>query len=161
MSIGSISQYSNSWQWQTQAAGNTTTPTSGSIDNTGSLAASGNISAFMQTFSADLQSMLAQAGTGASTTATQSVDSTTSANQTATNQPAQTAPHHHHHHGGEGDSMQTAANQMAGEIDQSVQSGTLSTAQIDQSASAFATDVMQALQSYGTATSVPTSSVIV
>ena len=37
-----------------------------------------------------------------------------------------------------------------GEIDPTVQGGSLSSDQINQSASVFASDVMQALQSYGT-----------
>ncbi len=45
--------------------------------------------------------------------------------------------------------MDNSANQLVGEIGQSLQGGTLSSGQINQSASAFAGDVMQALQSYG------------
>jgi hypothetical protein len=53
--------------------------------------------------------------------------------------------------------MEDMANQLVGQIGQAMQ-GTLSTDQINQSASAFATDVASALQSYGTTTSNSTGS---
>ena len=46
--------------------------------------------------------------------------------------------------------MNDAAQQLAAEIDPMLQNGSLSAGQVNQSASVFATDVMQALQSYGT-----------
>jgi hypothetical protein len=94
----------------------------------------------MQAFSADLQALLAQSGGNAGTAATSAAtgaDATASStNQTASSQAPGAVHHHHHHHSdGSGDG-----------------SGSLSTDQINQSASVFATDVMQALQSYGTTT---------
>ena len=81
MSIGSIGAYSNWWQSQNQAtAGSsaaTATSSSSSIPNTGSLAATSNMSTFMQSFSADLQSMLTQLGNETGSSATSSA--TTSA----------------------------------------------------------------------------------
>jgi hypothetical protein len=165
MSIGSIGAYSNWWQSQNQAtAGSsaaTATSSSSSIPNTGSLAATSNMSTFMQSFSADLQSMLTQLGneTGSSATSSATTSATSASSgsgnvdQTGTVQ-AQGAEHHHHHHhaggAGEGGSPQNAANQLVGETGQSLQGGTLSASQIGQSANAFAADVMQALQSYAT-----------
>jgi hypothetical protein len=177
MSIGSIGTYSSWWQSQNQAAqaatgssAATAASSSSDIGNTGSLAATGNMSSFMQAFSADLQSMLTQLGNGTSSSATSSAtdasSGSSSIDQTGTAQ-AQGAEHHHHHHhhaGGAGDdgSPQNAANQLVGEIGQSLQGGTLSTSQVNQSASTFAADVMQALQSYGTTTpSASGSSIIV
>ena len=46
--------------------------------------------------------------------------------------------------------MNDAAQQLAAEIDPMLQNGSLSAGQVNQSASVFATDVMQALRSYGT-----------
>ena len=164
MSIGSIGAYSNWWQSQNQAAqtatgssATTTANSNSSITNTGSLAAASNMSTFMQSFSADLQSMLTQLGneTGGAATSSATTASSGSGNvdQTGTAQ-AQGAEHHHHHHhaggAGEDGSPQNAANQLVGEIGQSLQGGTLSASQISQPANTFAADVMQALQSYGT-----------
>jgi hypothetical protein len=175
MSIGSISGSTNWWQNQaTQAAsisnaGTTAaaSPTSDSITNTGTVAA-GNVSSFMQSFSADLQAMLTQLGDEANpsaTSATSSAASTSTSTSTATSSSttasatnptdptqSQGEVHHHHHHmqgGDEGGSMANTANQLVGEIGQSSQGGTLGAGQINQSASVFAGDVMQALQSYG------------
>jgi hypothetical protein len=176
MSIGSISGSTNWWQNQVAQAsassnvGTTaaTSPTSGSITNTGTVAAS-NVSSFMQSFSADLQAMLTQLGDEAnpsSTSATSPAASTSTATGTSTAAGSTTASatnttdptqsqgevHHHHHHmhgGGEGGSMDNTANQLVGQIGQSLQGGTLGSGQISQSASVFAGDVMQALQSYG------------
>jgi hypothetical protein len=104
--------------------------------------------------------MLTQMGNEASTSAsTPSATSASSATASATSatDPSQNpnaVHHHHHHHGqGEGGSMDGDANQLVGEIGQSLQGGTLSTSQINQSANLLATDVMQALQSYGTSAS--------
>lgn len=57
--------------------------------------------------------------------------------------------------------MQEAANQLVGEIGQSVQGGTQTTSQINQSASLFATDLMQAMQSYGSTMPLASTSSIV
>jgi hypothetical protein len=168
MSVDGISGSSNWWQWRNQITQDSTTSNAtsasstsaagNSIVNTGSVSAT-DLSTFMQAFSADLQSMLVQLGDSSSTTA---ASSTTTASQSATSTDSSSASqssntiHHHHHHGGEGGSTQDAADQLVGEIGQSLQGGTLTTDQINQSASAFATDVMQALQSYGTTT--PTGS---
>ena len=161
MSIGSIGAYSNWWQSQNQAAtgssaATATSSSSNNITNSGSLAATSNMSTFMQAFSADLQSMLTQLGNATSASATSSTTSASSASssidQTGTTQ-AQGAEHHHHHHhaggAGEDGSPQNTANQLVGEIGQSLQGGTLTAGQINQSASVLAGDVMQALQSYG------------
>jgi hypothetical protein len=101
--------------------------------------------------------MFAQSGSNAGTATTPAAtgaDATaTSTSQTASNQAPGAVHHHHHHHSdgsGDGGSMNGAAQQLAAEIDPMLQGGSLSTGQINQSASVFATDVMQALQSYGT-----------
>jgi hypothetical protein len=135
MTIGAIGGYQSWWQWRNQPATNSDN-SNNAITNTGSPAASANTSAFIQAFTGDLQSLLAQSGSNAATT-----DPT---NQTATNQTNEVPRHHHHHHGG-------------GEIGQSPQGGTLSSGQINQSASLFASDVFQALQAYGTATPMASS----
>jgi hypothetical protein len=170
MSVDGISSASNWWQWRSQAAQGSTTSNAtsaasasaagNSIVNTGSVSAS-DLSTFMQAFSADLQSMLVQLSGSTSTTAASSTttasQSSMSTDPSSTNQSSNTVHHHHRHHGGEtGSSTQGAADQLVGEIGQSLQGGTLTSDQINQSASAFASDVMQALQSYGTTT--PTSS---
>jgi hypothetical protein len=178
MSIGSISGSTNWWQNQvaqasaSSNAGTTSaaSPTSDSITNTGTVAAS-NVSSFMQSFSADLQAMLTQLGDEANTSATSATSATSPAASTSTATGTSTAAgsttasatnptdptqsegevhhHHHHHGGGEGGSMDNTANQLVGQIGQSLQGGTLGSGQISQSASVFAGDVMQALQSYG------------
>jgi hypothetical protein len=51
--------------------------------------------------------------------------------------------------------MRNIANQMAGEIGQSLQNGTQSAAGISSSASTFAADIIQAMQSYGSTTATP------
>jgi hypothetical protein len=156
MSIGGVGSYSNWWQWQGQVA--QTAANSNAVANTGSPAAAANISGFMQAFSADLQSALTQYASESSQSATASTTTTNTAAdpaaQTAANQPKGTVHHHHRHAhaGGGGGSIEQAATQAAGEIDQSLQGGSLTTSQIDQSASAFATGLMQALQSYGSTT---------
>jgi hypothetical protein len=160
MSISSISGYSNLWQWQslqnrgTSGSGATTD----SITNSGTVSSNTNLVAYMQAFSADLQSMLTQMGSDASASAN-SINNTGSTSSTTASATSSTDPtqnpdavhHHHHHHGGagEGGSMDDAANQLVGEIGGATQSGTLTSSQISQSASLFATDVMQALESYG------------
>jgi hypothetical protein len=170
MSIGSIGAYSSWWQSQNQAtqattgssAATATSSSSNNITNSGSLAATSNMSTFMQAFSADLQSMLTQLGneTGGSAASSATGTGSSDIDQTGTVQ-AQRAEHHHHYHhaggAGEDGSPQNAANQLVDEIGQSLQGGTLSASQIGQSASTFAADVMQALQSYGTTTT-PSSS---
>jgi len=174
MSINSVSGNPNWWNWQSQAAqassgsaatGSTTAITTGdSIANTGTVAAASNLSTFLQAFSADLQAMLVQTANAAGTTgATQAATGGTGTQASSTsqidpNQPQQGVHHHHHHHGGgdEGGSMQTAANQLVGNIGQTLQNGTLTSNGISNTASAFAADVMQALQSYGT--TMPTAS---
>jgi hypothetical protein len=171
MSIGSISGSTNWWQNQVAQAsaspnvGTTSaaSPTSNSITNTGTVAAS-NVSSFMQSFSADLQAMLTQLGDEANTSATSTTSaaastgtatsSSTAASATDPTDPTQSQGevHHHHHHmhgGGEGGSMDHTANQLVSQIGQSLQGGKLGSGQITQSASVFAGDVMQALQSYG------------
>ena len=57
--------------------------------------------------------------------------------------------------------MDSAAHQLVDEIGRTVQNGSLSAGQITQSASAFASDVMQALQSYGTTASTAAGTSIV
>jgi hypothetical protein len=156
MSITGVNGYTNYWPWQNQGAqsstgSSATTTSSNSISNTGSTTASSNMAAFMQTFSADLQSMLTQMGNEASTSA--STSSTTASATSATDPSQNPDTVHHHHHHGQGGSMDGDANQLVGEIGQSLQGGTLSTSQINQSANLLATDVMQALQSYGTSAS--------
>lgn len=155
MSITGINTYTSYWPWQDQntqsASGSSTTSTS-SISNTGTASASSNMAPFMQAFTADLEAMLTQVSDEASTSAS---GASTTASATSATDPSQNpdAVHHHHHHHGQGGSMDGDVNQLIGEIGQSLQSGTLSTSQINQSASLLATDVMQALQSYGTSTS--------
>lgn len=173
MSIGSISGSTNWWQNQVAQASASTSagstaaasPTSDNITNTGTIAAS-NVSSFMQAFSADLQAMLTQLGDEANPSATSAATASTSTATSSSTTASATDPtdttqsqgevHHHHHHmhgGGEGGSMDNTANQLVGQIGQSLQGGTLSTGQITQSASVFAGDVMQALQSYGSTAS--------
>lgn len=161
MSIGGINGLSGWWQWQNQATQSAADITTGnaatssisnsSISNTGSVAAGGTLSSFMQAFSADLQAMLSQVGGDATPAAGSATDGITS--QTASQ--TQGTPHHRHHHhrdsAGVDGSMQGSANQL-GEIGQSRQGGSLSADQINQSASVVAAEVMQALQSYGAAT---------
>jgi hypothetical protein len=164
MSITSISGYTSLWPWQSPqnqgTSGSGTTATSGdSITNTGTISSNANVVAYMQAFSTDLQSMLTQMGSEASTAANSvnntGTTSSTTASATSSTDPTQNpnAVHHHHHHhgdsGGEGGSMDEAAEQLVGEIGGATQGGTLASSQITQSASLFATDVMQALQSYG------------
>ena len=165
MSIDGISSSANWWQWQSQAAQSTTgsnaasaapaNPASGTVTNPGSPTVTASLASFVQAFSADLQAMLTQS---ASESAAPPAPATTTTDPAATQPASQTAStntqgavHHHHHHGhggvGQGGSMQSAANRLVNEIGQSQAGGTLSPAE---SASAFATDVMQALQSYGT-----------
>jgi hypothetical protein len=160
MSVGNIGAYSNWWQWQSQAttgsnATTTASSASNSIANSGSPAATSNVSAFMQAFSADLEAMLTQLGSDSSSTTASATDTGTTASstgQTASNQASDTVQHHHHRHGScEDGPMDNAANRLVDEIGQTVQNGSLSSGQITQAASAFASDVMQALQSYGTA----------
>ena len=163
MSISSINGYTSLWQWpslQNQGTcGSGTTAASGdSITNSGTASSSGNLVAYMQAFSTDLQSMLTQMGSDATTSAN-SVNNTGTTSSTAASATSSTdttqnpnAVHHHHHHhggGGEGGSMDETANQLVGEIGGATQGGTLTASQITQSASLLATDVMQALQSYG------------
>ncbi len=143
MSIGSISGSTNWWQNQVAQASASTSagstaaasPTSDNITNTGTIAAS-NVSSFMQAFSADLQAMLTQLGDEANPSATASTSTATSSSTTASaTDPTDTTQsqgevHHHHHHmhgGGEGGSMDNTANQLVGQIGQSLQGGTLST----------------------------------
>jgi hypothetical protein len=162
MSVNSISAYSNWWQWQTQAttgSGATTTASTDSdnITNSGSLATTSNVASFLQAFSADLQAMLTQLGSDSTSTAASATSDTgttaSSTSQATASQASGTIHHHQHHHPSGSDedgSMDSAANQLVDEIGQTVQSGSLSSNQINQSASLFASDVMQALQSYGT-----------
>jgi hypothetical protein len=165
MSITGINGYANYWPWQNQgtqsSTGSSAATTSGNnISNTGSVSASSNMAAFVQAFSADLESLLTQMGNEAntsasatSTTANATSSSSTTASATSATDPSQNpnaVHHHHHHHDQGGGSMEGDANQLVGEIGQSLQGGTLSTSQINQSASLLATDMMQALQSYGT-----------
>lgn len=141
MSIGSISGSTNWWQNQVAQASASTSagstaaasPTSDNITNTGTIAAS-NVSSFMQAFSADLQAMLTQLGDEANPSATASTSTATSSSTTASaTDPTDTTQsqgevHHHHHHmhgGGEGGSMDNTANQLVGQIGQSLQGGTL------------------------------------
>ena len=185
MSIGSVGSDSNWWSYQSQATlasqatamattSAATSSSGGAIANSGTIAANTNIAGFLQAFSADLQAMLTQMGSTASNTApttaataatgtpaTGSASTANSTSQTASTQPQDgVAPHHHHHHsdGDQDDSMQTAANQLLGSIGQSLQGGSLSASGISNSASTFASDVMQAMQAYGSTT--PTTSTL-
>jgi trimeric autotransporter adhesin len=175
MSISGISAYSNWWQWLNQSTtsstssssttATTTSSTGDSITNSGSVAASSNLSSFLQAFSADLQAMLTQLGSDTTSTsaASSTTDSSSSSSQAASSQSQGTVHHHHHHEasdGSDGGSLDDAANQLVDEIGSSVQGGTLSSGQISQSASLFASDVMQALESYGTTTATTSASSI-
>lgn len=157
MSISAISGNQNLWQSQKQANASSSGSTAASsatdsIANTGSVSA-GNMAAFFQSFSSDLQSMLSQAGNTAS-------GATTS--QTAANQPV-AASHPRNHHGSEGGggSKQGSASQMTAQIGQDLSSGSLTATGISNSASTFAADVMQALRAYSSTASVATSSTVV
>jgi hypothetical protein len=103
-----IASTPQSWSWQRHegrppsgaaagkaAASNATS----SIANTGTISAS-NLNAFFQSFSADLQAMLAQAeGAAGSTAASQATNTQTSVDngaQAAVHQPLAGAHHHHH-----------------------------------------------------------------
>jgi hypothetical protein len=164
MSITSVGGYTSLWQWpslqnQATSGSSTNSTTSGSITNTGTVSSNGNLVAYMQAFSADLQSMLTQMGSDASASANAVTNtgttSSTTASATSPTDPTQNpnaVHHHHHHHGhgeGEGGSMDDAANQLVAEVGGATQGGTLTSSQISQSASLMATDVMQALESYG------------
>jgi hypothetical protein len=135
------------WQSQRQAGATPSGSAAASratdaIANTGSVSA-GNMAAFYQSFSADLQSMMTQAGSGASATGTAQTS------QTAANQPV--APHHrHHHHSGQGGgSLSGAENQLTAGTGQGLNNGSLTPGGIANSASVFAADAMQAMQAYG------------
>jgi hypothetical protein len=110
--------------------------------------------------------------TGSTTTASSSSSTTTSTtstatatdptSQTASNQDTDSVHHHHHHHHGDGDagqggSVQTAANQLVGDIGESPQIGSQTASGINNSASTFASDIMQAMQAYGGSTSTSAS----
>jgi hypothetical protein len=135
MSIGGVSGNNSPWQWNqahssglggavtAQAAASSATD---GIANTGSVSA-GTMGAFFQSFSQDLQAMLAQSGNGATT-------------QTVANQPMAGAHHHHHHHGG-GGATQGATSQMTAQMGLDDGAG----------ASPSTATAMQALRAYGAA----------
>lgn len=104
MSISGINGNTHPWHWQSkatpgsasgQAAAGSATD---SIANTGSVSA-GNMTAFFQSFSADLQSMLSQGSPAAGSSP---------ATHAATSQPPVGAHHDRHHHGGSGSSSGAA-----------------------------------------------------
>ncbi len=149
MSISGIGGNASTWHWQQRASATTSgsAAASGAADaiaNTGSVSA-GNMAAFYQSFSADLQSMLSQSGQGASAT------TTAQTSQTAANQPVAVPHHHHHHHPsqGGGGPLNADANQRTSEIGRNLDNGSPSPSGISNSASIFASDVMQAIQAYG------------
>lgn len=153
MSITSVSSYMSVWQRPSLqnrgTSGSGTAAASGDATmNAGTVPTNGNAVAYMQAVSADLQSMLTQMGTDASSSAN-STDSagtnrTTTANATSSADPSQNpnALHRLHHHNGHGEgddgTMDDGAHQLVGGIDQ-----------ISNSASPFAIDVRHALASYG------------
>jgi hypothetical protein len=102
------------------------------------------------------------ASTATTSTTTTAADPTS---QTASTQDTSGVHHHHHHHGdgdgdgdgGQGGSMQTAANQLVGDIGESLQTGSQTASGINNSASTFATDMVQAMQAYGGSTSTSAS----
>jgi hypothetical protein len=168
MSISGIGGDGNWWQWQasqatygtgTNSAGTNTASTvsagtygtgssGSSITNTNPPASSGVLGTFMQAFSTDLQSMLTQLGAANGAAAgTGSIDQSGTIDQTGTTQGV--GHHHHHHHGGEAGPVQDLADQLVGDLGQVAQGGSLSAGAIQQSASVFASDVMQALQAFG------------
>ena len=164
MSISGINGSSNWWQWQSQSTQSASTGATaagssaagGGIANPGTTAAAANLPAFMQAFSADLQTMLTQLGSTTASAATATAGGSAApdgaSGQAAASQAAGGTHHHHHHHhagAGAGGAMQSAANQLVGTAGSSLPSGSLSATQINQSASVLAADVMQALQSYG------------
>lgn len=133
---------------------------SGGITNTDSPASAGVLGSFMQAFSTDLQSMLTQLGAADGTTAAAAtttaaagtIDQSGTIDQTGTTQTQGVGHHHHHHHGGdagEAGSLQALADQFVGDLGQVAQSGSLGAGTIQQSASVFASDVVQALQAFG------------
>jgi hypothetical protein len=153
MSITSVSSYMSVWQrpglQNRGTSGSGTAAVSGdTTTNAGTVPTNGNAVAYMQAFSADLQSMLTQMGTDASTSAnsnnTAGTTNTTTANATSSADPSQypNALHRLHHHNGRGEgddgTMDDGAHQLVGGIDQ-----------ISKSASPFATDVRHALATYG------------
>jgi hypothetical protein len=162
MSISGITGNASTWHWQQQAGGKASSSAAASgatesIANTGSVSA-GNMAAFYQSFSADLRSMMTQSGQGASATTTEHTS------QTAANQPM-AAPHHHHHHHpsqGGGGSLSTDANQLTSEIGQSLTNGSLTPSGISNASGLFASDVMQAMQAYGSsAATTPATGLVV
>jgi hypothetical protein len=170
MSVCGISAYANWWQGQSQAAtGSNATTTSSASDSTtnGGSAAATSVSSFMQAFSADLLAMFGQSASasGSSAAAASATDTgatASSTGQTTSNETSNSVHHHHHAHGQrESGSMNSAANQLVDEIDQTIQNGSLDVGQITQSASAFASDVMRALQSYGSTASTNAATSIV
>ena len=163
MSIDGINGPSNWWQWQNQATQSSSTGAStgggavgGSIANSGSAAAA-NLPAFMQAFSADLQTMLTQLGSGTGSAATPSAGGggapDSASLQAASNQAGGATHHRHHHHHPAGASAagatQSVANPLVGSAGASPRNATASADQINQSASVLAADVMQALRAYG------------
>ena len=152
MSISGISGNPTPWQWHSQA--------SDSIANTGSVSA-GNMAAFFQSFSADLQSMLSQAGLSqAGLSQAGNTAGSSAPSQTAANQPMAGAHHHHHHSEGGSGATQGAASQMTAQIGQDPSGGSLTASGISHSASRFAADVMQALQAYGSTPSAAAGSTL-
>jgi hypothetical protein len=159
MSIGGISGNSSPWQWHhetSSSSGGSATGqaaasgTTDSVANTGT-ASAGNMAAFFQSFSADLQSMLSQSSGNAGNNAA-------TGTQTTANQPMAGA-HHHHHHGGAGGATQGAATQMTARIGLDGGGETSSaSAGISQAANSFSADVMKALRAYGSTAPATTSS---
>jgi hypothetical protein len=158
MSVNSISG-SNWWVRDSRSAqsgqaadaitNSTTAASSGTISNSGSVAANSNMASFLQAFSSDLQALLVQAGQSSSAAANGgTVASGGTIASTGTDTTGQAHHHHHHHHGAGGadNGPQGVANQLVSGISQMLQSGTASAGSISSSASVLASDVFQAIQ---------------
>jgi hypothetical protein len=163
MSITSVSSYMSPWQWPSLR--NQGTSRSGmaaacgdAMTKAGTVATNGNSGAYMQAFSADLQSMLTQMGGEASPSAN-SVNSAGTTSMTASaaspadpsQNPNALRGHHHRNGHGEGDdgTVDDGAHQLVGGIDGAMQDGPETADQLSKSASLFATDVTHAFESYG------------
>lgn len=143
MSITSVSSYMSVWQrpgLQNRGTSGSGTAASGDpTTNAATVPTNGNAVAYMQAFSADLQSMLTHVGTNSAGTA-----STATASATSSADPSQNpnALHRLHHHNGRGEGND-------GTMDDGAQQLVAGSDTVSKSASPFTTDKRHALKSYG------------
>lgn len=166
MSITSVSGYMS--PWQRPGLQNLGTSRSGmaalsddSMAKAGTVSTNGNVIAYTQAFSAELQAMLTQmAGeAGPPVNSTNGVGtSSTTASAAGSADPSQdpNALHRRYHHNGHGEgddgTIDDGARHLVGGIEGATQGATQTANQISNPSSLFATDVTRALASYGSAT---------